>query len=245
MAITRNTYKALIATTLLSTAVLFLGFTMHINKKSEFITETLYNLEPEKLEEAPKQEKLEDIIESLDKLLSKSTNLAYNETKEYDATDDEIFNESLEEIENDNSTENAPEALENKSSSTANQSKTTTKDNTAFSEINKLISEKKQSSSGVSNNVNKNSSISYSLTNRIKIYISPPIYLCQKAGKIVINIMVNSKGIVTDTYFNNSSSSKDGCMVDHALEYAKTARFNADTSKNSQLGSITFYFKGK
>jgi len=51
MALTSNTYKALIATTLLSSAVVFLGFTMHINKKSEFIAETFYDLEPENLED--------------------------------------------------------------------------------------------------------------------------------------------------------------------------------------------------
>jgi len=244
MALTSNTYKALIATTLLSSAVVFLGFTMHINKKSEFIAETFYDLEPENLEDESPQEELEDIIESLDKLLSESTNQAYNETKKYEAPDDKAFNERLEEIQNRNNPDNNPEASETETSSSG-QSKTDTEDNSEFSKINDLISEKKRAAASGEINVNKNSSISYSLTNRTKTHIPPPVYLCQKGGKIIVNITVNSNGIVTDAYFNNASSSKDGCMVDHALEYAKAARFNADASKNSQLGSITFYFKGK
>ena len=61
----------------------------------------------------------------------------------------------------------------------------------------------------------------------------------------MVNITVNASGDVTDAYVNNSSTSSNECLIDHALEYAKEARFNADASKPSQLGSITFYFIGK
>ena len=245
MALTSTTYKAIIVTILLSTAVVFLGFTLHINKKSELIAETYYNLEPEDLDKEKPKEELQDIIESLDKLLSSSTNQAYNETKIYKASSDKAFNERLEEIQNRNTTDNSPENNQTESASTTNENVLNSENNTTFSDINNLISEKKRASTGANTNINTNSSISYSLTNRTKINIPPPVYLCEKAGKIIVNITVNSKGYVVDAYYNNASSSNDGCLVDHALEYAKAAKFNADASKKSQLGSITFYFKGK
>lgn len=244
MSIATSTYKALIITTFLSTVVVILGFTLQVKKQPHLVAETFYEVESEPIEEESKEE-LEDIIKSLDNLLNTtSTNQAYNETKQYEAPDEKAFNERLEEIRNRNTIENSQESSKNNNSSN-NKNESNTEDDSAFSEINDLISEKKRTASGGSSNVNKNSSISYSLANRTKIEIPPPVYLCEKSGKIVINITVDASGNVIDTYFNNASTSKDGCMVDHALEYAKAAKFNADASKPSQLGSITFYFKGK
>ena len=239
MSLSANTYKALIATTLFSSAVMFLGFTMHIKKKSELVAETFYELDAE-TDEEDKQEELNDILKSLDNLLANTTNQAYNETRQYEALDEKAFNERLEEIQNRNNT--SQDASEGNKSRTYNIPEHTD-DNATYSDINDLISQKREAAS--SNAVNKNSSISYSLKDRTKIDIPPPVYLCEKGGKIVINITVNSNGDVVDAYFNNASTSNDGCMVDHALEYAKAAKFNADASKSSQLGSITFYFKGK
>ena len=72
-----------------------------------------------------------------------------------------------------------------------------------------------------------------------------PIYLCEAGGKIVINITVDDKGDVIDTYLNSSSTSSNECLIESALEYAQKATFNADPSKKTQLGSITFNFIGK
>lgn len=240
MSLSANTYKALIATTLFSSAVVFLGFTMHIKKKSELVAETFYELDAE-ADEEEQQEELDDILKSLDNLLANTTNQAYNETRQYEAIDEKAFNERLEEIQNRNNTSIQNPSDENKSR-TYNIPEDTD-NNTAYSDINDLISQKREAVSN--NSVNKNSSIRYSLKDRTKIDIPPPVYLCERGGKIVINITVNSNGDVVDAYFNNASTSNDGCMVDHALEYAKAAKFNADASKQSQLGSITFYFKGK
>lgn len=232
-----NTYKALIATTLLSTAVVFLGFTLQIKKKSELVAETFYDMEPEAFEEE-KREELEEIIKSLDNL--KSTNQAYNETKKYEEIEDKAFEERLEEIRNRNNTEDNLEAknLESSSKSAIREDETD-----AFDNIKDVISKRTQTSS--SNSENKNSSISYSLLNRTKIDIPPPIYLCENGGKVIINIKVNQNGKVTSATFNNASSTNNGCLVDHALEYAKASKFNRDGTKASQLGTITFVFKGK
>lgn len=71
-----------------------------------------------------------------------------------------------------------------------------------------------------------------------------PRYLCETGGKIVVNITVNEKGIVTDASINGSSNSSNQCLINRALEYAKEALFDT-SSKTKQIGTITFMFKGK
>jgi TonB family protein len=113
----------------------------------------------------------------------------------------------------------------------------------SYSSVNDVLNKRKPSQSAQS--VNKKSSMHYSLVNRTHEYLPTPIYLCEEGGKIVINITVNAAGLVTDSYVNASSTSNNDCLKDHALAYAKDARFNSDTSKPSQIGTITFYFEGK
>jgi len=241
---TANTYKAMIATTVLSTVVILLGFTLHIKKKSKLVAETFYEMEPEIIDEKEKEE-LEDILKSLDNLLNTSatTNEAYNENME--EFEDKAFEERLEEIRNRNS-ENQNTESENTNESSTTKSTSNENEANAFSDINDIIaktSEKKRGDSSSSGN--KNSSISYSLVGRTKIDIPPPIYLCEFGGKVVISITVNSEGDVTNAIYNNASTTDNGCLVDHALEYAKASKFNQDSSKPSQIGTITFLFKGK
>ena len=76
-------------------------------------------------------------------------------------------------------------------------------------------------------------------------FLPTPVYLCEFGGKVVINITVDRNGNVIDAYVNSSSISSNGCLIDSALEYAKASSFNSDNNKPSQLGTITFYFKGK
>jgi len=237
-----NTYKAMIATTLLSSAVVFLGFVLHIKKKSELIAETFYELESESLEEEEKED-LDDILKSLDDLLNTSTNKAFNENEEFK---DEAFEERLEEIRNRNDTETLTENSETTITSSTAAKISENNETNAFSEINDIIaktSEKKRMPS--SNDGNKNSAISYSLVNRSKIEIPPPIYLCENGGKIVVNITVDSQGNVINANFNSASTTDDGCLIDHALEYAKASKFSANANKSSQIGTITFLFKRK
>jgi succinate dehydrogenase flavin-adding protein (antitoxin of CptAB toxin-antitoxin module) len=228
-----NTYKALIITLFLSTVVVFLGFTIHIKKKSGLVAETFYEMNAEELVEEELEE-LEDILKSFDKL---TTNEAFNETKKYEEFEDAEFEKRLEEIRNRNNVEETqakPKEVEQKS---------TPDENPTFNKINDIIN--KQSENNRKELVNKNSSISYSLIDREHTFLPTPVYLCEFGGKIVINITVNRDGDVTEAYINNASASSNGCLIDHALEYAKASKFNFDATKLSQLGSITFYFKGK
>ncbi|NNL82440.1 MAG: hypothetical protein HKP28_03560, partial [Winogradskyella sp.] len=88
------------------------------------------------------------------------------------------------------------------------------------------------------------STLSYSLVGRTLLRFKTPRYLCEQGGKIVVTIAVNSSGNVTDAYINGASTSKNQCLTNQAINYAKTVQFdNSNTAE--QLGSITFYFKGK
>lgn len=242
-----NTYKALIATALLSTAVILLGFTIHIKKKTELVAETFYEMDAEAVEEEEKEE-LEDILKSLDNLIATpATNQAFNETKTYenDKTVDEEFEEQMEAIKNRTTVEDLKAVNQENSTLTASRN-TQDKDNSsAFGNINDIVNKRLDSQKNANNSANKNSSVSYSLVDRIHTFLPTPIYLCEQGGKIVVNITVNHEGNVVDTYINASSSSENGCLVDHALEYAKESKFNKNPKKASQLGTITFLFRGK
>ncbi|RLD29037.1 MAG: hypothetical protein DRI75_04705 [Bacteroidetes bacterium] len=231
--ITANTYKALIITIFLSTVVVFLGFTIHIKKKSELVAETFYDMNAEELVEEELEE-LEELLKSFDNL---TTNEAFNETKKYEELEDTEFEKRLEEIRNRNN------VTETKAKPKETEQKSTPDENPAFNEINDIIN--KRSEKNRKDIANKNSSISYSLVDREHIFLPTPVYLCEFGGIIVINITVDSNGLVVDAYVNSSSASSNGCLIDSALEYAKASTFNSDNNNPSQLGTITFIFKGK
>ncbi len=242
-----NTYKALIATSLVLTVVVYLGFTIHIKKKSELVAETYYEVEPETLVE-DEQEDLEEILKSLDNLMSTpATNKAFNETRDYENEEvsDQEFEEQMEAIKNRTSIEELRASQEN-SYLTAAKGGANQDNSSEFGNINDIVNKRletqKEASSGA---VNKNSSVSYSLVDRMHTFLPTPIYLCESGGKIIVNITVNHEGNVTDAYINSSSSSENGCLIDHALEYAKASKFNRDPKKASQIGTITFLFQGK
>ncbi|MCK5402314.1 MAG: energy transducer TonB [Flavobacteriaceae bacterium] len=231
-----NTYRALIITTFLSIIVVLLGFTIHIKKKSELVAETYFEMDAEEFFEEDEEE-LEEIIKSLDNL---TTNEAYNETKKYEELEDAEFEKRLEEIRNRNKVEETEESNKPETEKTP-----TPGENPAFNDINDIINKRSDKKRKDNNIANKNSSISYSLVDRTHTFLPTPVYLCEYGGKIVVNITVNNNGEVIDAYVNSSSASSNGCLIDHALEYAKSSRFNIDNTKPSQLGTITFYFKGK
>lgn len=232
-------HKALLITLLISGTVVLSVFNLNLKKQSEFITESYYEMEPEKelTEEDIK------ILEALDKISNSKaeTNNAFNEHQE-----SKHFAQAYKHIappedyvpkhNNDNS-ENS--SAPNEAFDTAQDSKLNDDELSKFSKVNDLLKEK------LSENNNAKSSISFSLKNRKKIYIPIPVYLCEVDGKIVVNIVVNSRGDVTDSYINSSSTSDNECLVERALEYAKQSQFNPDYAKTKQLGTITFFFIGK
>ncbi|TBN03348.1 hypothetical protein EYD45_10100 [Hyunsoonleella flava] len=204
------------------------------------MAESYYEIEPE-------QELTEEDLKLLEALENQNnakaeTNKAFNETK-----DNKHFAQAYktiappEDYEPRSSNLDNSDVIESFKSKyqNTNPAKLKNEDLSSFSKVNDVL--KKQKGEGA----NTKSTVSYSLKNRDDIYIPIPVYLCEISGKIVVNITVNSEGDVIDAYTNTSSTSSNECLIEHALQYAKDARFSKDASKPSQIGSITFNFIGK
>jgi len=217
-------------------------FNLNIKKQNELVSESYYEMEPEK---ELTQEEIK-VLEALEKLNNEKaeTNKAYNETVK-----EKSFSEAYKPI--------APpedyvkpkfdqneEVSEQSKSNNDEISDLNHEEISSFSKVNDILN-KTTKKKEAPKSTNRKSTIRYSLVDRTDEFLPIPIYLCEDGGKIVINITVNDNGNVIDTYVNNSSSSDNQCLVDSALEYAKKAKFNASPGKKTQLGSITFNFVGK
>lgn len=235
-----NQHKALLLTLLISGTVVLAVFSFSLKKQNESIAESYYEIEPEK-EITEEEVKILEALENQNNVKAE-TNRAFNETK-----DNKHFAQAYktiappEDYQPKSSEINSNDVLETYKSKykNINPAKVKEKDISSFSKVNDLL--EKQKGKGA----NTKSTVSYSLKNRNDVYIPIPVYLCERSGKIVVNITVNSSGDVIDAYTNTSSTSSNECLVEHALQYAKEARFSADTSKKAQIGSITFNFIGK
>lgn len=231
-------HKALLITLLISGTVVLTVFNIGLKQQNDLAAESYYLLEPEK-EPTPEEAK---ILETLEKLNSAKaeTNSAFNETQK-----SKHFSQAYKTIappedyvpQSENSSPNTSKSYAKKYEPI--ESKLNKDQLSSFDKVNDLLKKQTEAAN------NSKSTISYSLSNRKKIYIPIPVYLCEVDGRVIINITVNSAGNVTDAYVNTSSNSSNDCLIKHALEYAKKSRFNSDGSKASQIGSITFNFIGK
>lgn len=215
-------------------------FTFHLKQQHPYITESYYIVEP-KTEEELQQEAIEKA--AAEQQASAETNKAFNETANY-----KKFAQAYQPIsppEDYKYTPSESQSENNDGQDEANSSEPEIDDDvlSSFNNVNSVL--QKQKSNLNEQSVNKKSSMHYSLVNRTHEYLTTPIYLCETGGKIVVNITVNAMGKVTGATINEAASVDNECLKDHAIEYANDARFSADTSKKSQLGSITFYFEGK
>jgi len=236
-----NQHKALLLTFLISGTVVLGVFNLSLKQQNDLVAESYYEMEPE---EELTEEKIK-ILEALEQLnTSKAeTNQAFNETQDIKhfaqaykpIAPPEDYQYSKSNETNDGDKENTY-ALDK---TIPNEPAIDKEELSSFSKVNDLL--KKQQTEGV----NKKSTMHYSLAGRTHQFLPTPIYLCETGGKIVINITVNAIGDVTDAYLNSASTSSNECLIEHALEYAEEAKFSADASKKSQIGSITFFFIGK
>ena len=178
---------------------------------------------------------------------SQSTNKAFNKSENFEhyadaykpiAPPEDYTNPKLETYKNSIEEDQSSEK-------TTGNSSISEKTLTDFNSVNEILNKRSQSkNSKQSNLANTNSSISYYLEGRSDRSLPIPIYLCDAKGKIVVNITVNNNGTVINASISKSSTSKNACLKEHALEYAKEAKFD-NSSKPKQTGSITFEFKGK
>ncbi len=205
-----------------------MAFSFHLKKKNEMIAETFYEFIEEEDAFFEEEEELAEILKSFDDL---TTNRAFNEERANEDFKDDEFNETMERLKGRNANSEAYEAKNIEPIDDNNGSE-------SFQEINKIIEKRSN------NSANPKSTMSYSLVDRELLNDPTPIYLCEYGGKIVISIKVDRQGNVIEATYNNASTSNNGCLIDHALEYAKIARFSTG-DKTTQLGTITFIFKGK
>ncbi|WP_158974583.1 hypothetical protein [Cellulophaga sp. L1A9] len=233
--------------TIFSMAIMVLGlYNVHLGskEKEEYVVElALLEEDPEELLEEEEQE-LQDQAEAEAEAIK--SHMAFNETAKASFGNPEplkTLEELMEEAENGSDSDEPNELLTSDSGEYAASLKELKKKR---QEAKELLGEREAQKDVPTNNLAKRrTSISYSLIDRNHYSLPVPIYTCIEGGKIVINISVNSAGMVTDASFNKSSSStENGCLIDNALEYAYKASFNKST-KASQKGTITYLFQEK
>lgn len=253
-------HKALIISVLITGTLVMSLFIIDMKNQEKRISESYYELQPEK---TPEEKLLEQL--ALNEQTSQETNKAFNETndfkemmKNFKSLNTNDFDKTTKQTETEET--EVPEEVTDVKNSASTQDQSINQDElSSYSQINKVIAmrsaEKRKSTAsngdnssnktGVNSSVNRNSSVSYSLKDRKDQHLPPPVYLCEENGKIVINISVNSNGAVVDTSVNKAAStSNNECLIDSALEYARDARFNSASLAN-QIGTITYIFVGK
>lgn len=254
-------HKALIITTLISGTLVLAMFALGIKQQTEAVAESYFELPPPL---TPEEQKVLEELAMSDPNISE-TNKAYNTAndfkemmKNFKSVNSNDFDKNAKKTETE-ATESPEEVTDVENKPTTEDYSVNENELSSYSKINNVIAmrsaEKRQSAKSNGNNatnniannssLNTNSSVSYSLVNRKDKFLPPPVYLCEESGKIVINITVNASGEVIEAYVNNSSNSKNACLIDSALQYANDARFSPDASKTKQIGSITYYFKAK
>ncbi|SHG95313.1 TonB family protein [Winogradskyella jejuensis] len=234
-------YKAGLITFLLTGIVVFSLFSFHLTKTPKLIAETIYEVEAKTEEEIQQEE------EQIEDLKSPTTNKAFNEDEEFKklmknfktvSSDD--FEKTTKALEESNSEKEVE--TETNSSFEANKAYALKqKETESYKKLQDLLNKKQN---GIAEHASGGSTLTYSLKDRRLLNYNTPRYLCERSGKIVVNIKVNGQGQVTEAYINGASNSGNECLTEHALEYAKSVRFN-NSNRTDQLGSITFYFKGK
>ena len=110
--------------------------------------------------------------------------------------------------------------------------------------VKKNESEKPKESLEMAANYKCPTRIYYDLPGRNHSFLPIPIYKCQGAGKIVLSIEVNQKGVVEKALIiANESSTSDPCLIETAVITALNSLFNADiNSPKIQTGTLSYHF---
>ncbi|HSI71405.1 MAG TPA: hypothetical protein VK941_14305 [Gillisia sp.] len=232
-------HKALIITFLIF-GILLLGlYNFNLSNSNQKAREFLVDLDNYRLEEQVDQEpEPEEVEQQQETRPSMQTHRAFNEEQE---ARNENFDQQLNEILDRNSADQE-ETSDNEAESSSgdyNIANTPRERPQQRSDGDNTSNETSTQSGGIDN-----SSISFSLVGRSAVHIPNPIYTCDRAGKVVVNINVDAQGRVISTSLNKgSSTSTNLCLTENALEYAAGAVFSRLPGRNSQPGTITYYFQ--
>ncbi|MFP5470502.1 MAG: energy transducer TonB [Bacteroidia bacterium] len=85
---------------------------------------------------------------------------------------------------------------------------------------------------------------SYELEGRYDLALPAPSYTCRSEGRVVLDVKVNQEGQVKSATVNSyRTNTKNECLINAAIDYAKRARFNQNFKATSmQSGTITFVY---
>ena len=87
------------------------------------------------------------------------------------------------------------------------------------------------------------SSVSYNLKDRYARFLPIPVFKCEYGGKVVVEILVNPKGVVQKAKILEDQSQSDDCLWRVAADAAKRSRFNEKPGAPAlQKGTITYNF---
>lgn len=229
-------HKALIITILFCSVVVLALHIFTLSQQQKQISEMIVDFdefEPEEEEEPELEEEAPEPPQST----ARKTHRAFDENQE---ARQENFERELEEIFEKNSAQ-SEETSEDESESKDgeyNIQKSSQKEQQASDG-----DETSQKISAQSGSL-RNSSISFSLKGRSAINIPNPVYTCDRAGKVVINIRVDSNGRVLETSVNKASSTTTNqCLTENALQYAADAVFSQLPGRDNQPGTITYEFQ--
>lgn len=189
-------------------------------------------LEPENLEK-PKEEGVEQ--ENNDQNINTRTNRASNRTAPENRTSstDDFFNDDyLQEIE-------AAKQL------VSNVNKNLAKETVNLSDIEMPV----ETTDGMNPDSIKSviytgeSNIVYHLENRYHVSLPVPVYLTQRGGTVVVDIVVNQQGKVVEATPRENGAFTDKQLFAYAKEAASRTVFNHDNSAPSaQKGTIQYTF---
>ncbi|WP_299127896.1 TonB family protein [uncultured Winogradskyella sp.] len=238
-------HKAAIITFLLASTLVLALFSIHLKQQGDLITESYYELEPEP-EKSP-----EETLQDTETLTGATSDKVFNEDQDYkdmlrnfktiSAND---FERTTKSIEASKTSDLSEDYSINKSYTNTNAYALNANESESYKKLKEQLNKRLENKKIADQHAKTKSTLTYSLKGRIMEAYDIPRYLCENGGKIVVSITVNSKGKVTDASINNSSNSKNVCLINRALEYAKAVQFNP-SSKTSQIGTITFIFRGK
>ncbi|UJH89924.1 hypothetical protein LZ575_13130 [Antarcticibacterium sp. 1MA-6-2] len=232
-------HKALIITLLIFGIIVLGLYNFTLSSNNQKTKELLVDLESFKtLEQEKPEQEPEEVPEQRQTRPNVQTHRAFNENEKARSTN---FDQQLNEIFERNSAarEETSESDPTASTGTVNLPSSKKEQPKKRSDGNNTSQQTSTQSGGMDD-----SSITFSLQGRTAVNIPNPIYTCDVAGKIVINIKVNSLGRVTSTSYNKASStSSNECLIENAQNYAAQAVFSDLAGRESQPGTITYQFQ--
>lgn len=239
-----ETYKAAIITFLIAGILILAMFSIQLKQKGKLITESYYELEPE-------PEPLKEELINSDPLKEGASDKAFNEDEAYKKIMQNFKSVSANDFERTIKTLEASKTHDVNEEHSVSESYATnkgrglnSKETESYKKLQEELKKRLDNKKIADEHAKSKSTLTYSLKGRALEYYKTPRYLCEFGGKIVVSIKVDADGTVYDAYINGSSNSNNQCLINHAIEYAKSAKFSSSERKD-QLGTITFIFKGK